>query len=103
MVAVLGEAGSGKSVTGMKGMGLTRGPNVRFGGRIDYKGRDLMAASDEELRRVRGGEIAMIFQDPMTSLNPVMRIGSQIVEQIQAHLDLPTEEARERAIEMLDR
>ena len=103
LLAVVGESGSGKSVTARTGMGLTRGPNVRFGGRIDYKGTDLMAASDEELRRVRGGEIAMIFQDPMTSLNPVMRIGAQIVEQIQAHMGLPTEEARERAIKMLDR
>jgi oligopeptide/dipeptide ABC transporter ATP-binding protein len=103
VLAVVGESGSGKSVTALTIMGLTRGPNVRFGGRIDYKGADLMAASEPELRRVRGGEIAMIFQDPMTSLNPVMRIGSQIVEQVQAHMDLPTEEARERAIEMLER
>jgi peptide/nickel transport system ATP-binding protein len=103
VVAVVGESGSGKSVTALTIMGLTRSPNVRFAGAIHYKGTDLMQASDEELRRVRGAEIAMIFQDPMTSLNPVMRIGNQIAEQVLAHEDLPTEEANERAIEMLDR
>ena len=103
VVAVVGESGSGKSVTALTIMGLTRSPNVRFAGAIDYNGTDLMRASDEELRRVRGAEIAMIFQDPMTSLNPVMRIGDQIAEQVLAHEDLPKEEANERAIEMLDR
>jgi oligopeptide/dipeptide ABC transporter ATP-binding protein len=103
VLAVVGESGSGKSVTALTAMGLTRGPNVRFGGRIEYKGKDLMAASEDELRRVRGAEIAMIFQDPMTSLNPVMRIGDQIAEQVLAHEEIPKEEARERAIEMLDR
>jgi oligopeptide/dipeptide ABC transporter ATP-binding protein len=103
ILAVVGESGSGKSVTALTIMGLTRSPNVRFGGRIQYKGEDLLAASDERLRHVRGAEIAMVFQDPMTSLNPVMRVGDQIAEQILAHEDLPKEEARERAIEMLDR
>ena len=103
IVAVVGESGSGKSVTALTVMGLTRSSNVRFGGAIEYKGQELLGASEEELRRVRGAEIAMIFQDPMTSLNPVMRIGDQIAEQILAHEELPGEEARERAIEMLDR
>ena len=103
VVAVVGESGSGKSVTALTIMGLTRSPNVRFSGRIDYKGADLVTAPDEDLRRIRGAEIAMIFQDPMTSLNPVMRIGDQISEQVLAHEQLPKEEARERAIEMLDR
>jgi oligopeptide/dipeptide ABC transporter ATP-binding protein len=103
VLAIVGESGSGKSVTALTIMGLTRSPNVRFGGSIDYKGTDLMGASDEQLRRVRGAEIAMIFQDPMTSLNPVMRIGDQIAEQVLAHEDVPKEEARERAIAMLDR
>jgi peptide/nickel transport system ATP-binding protein/oligopeptide transport system ATP-binding protein len=103
IVAIVGESGSGKSVTALTIMGLTRSPNVRFEGTIDYKGTDLMQASDEELQRVRGAEIAMIFQDPMTSLNPVMRVGDQIVEQVLAHEELPREEARERAIEMLER
>ncbi|MEK6229918.1 MAG: ABC transporter ATP-binding protein, partial [Actinomycetota bacterium] len=103
VLAVVGESGSGKSVTAMTLMGLTRSPNVRFGGTASYKGQDLVTASDEELRRVRGSEIAMIFQDPMTSLNPVMRVGEQIVEQIQEHTDASDGQAREQAIELLDR
>jgi peptide/nickel transport system ATP-binding protein len=103
VLAVVGESGSGKSVTAMTLMGLTRSPNAHFGGSATYKGRDLVTASDEELRRVRGSEIAMIFQDPMTSLNPVMRIGDQIIEQIQAHTDAADGQARERAIELLER
>ena len=103
IVAIVGESGSGKSVTALTIMGLTRSPNTRFSGSIGFKGSDLLQASDEHLRRVRGAEIAMIFQDPMTSLNPVLRIGRQIVEQIQAHEDLPTEEARMRAIQLLER
>ena len=103
IVAIVGESGSGKSVTALTIMGLTRGPNVRFGGRIDFKGTELVNASDDELRRVRGAQIAMVFQDPMTSLNPVLRVGAQIAEQIQAHEQVPKEEALERAIGLLDR
>ena len=98
VLAVVGESGSGKSVTALTVMGLTRGPNVRFAGRIDFQGTDLMTASDEELRRVRGAEIAMIFQDPMTSVNPVMKMGDQSVEQIQAHREVPEATAREQVI-----
>jgi peptide/nickel transport system ATP-binding protein len=103
VLAVVGESGCGKSVTAMTLLGLTRGPNARFEGTATYKGTELVGASEEELRRIRGAEIAMIFQDPMTSLNPVMRIGDQIVEQIQEHEGLPDPQARERAIELLDR
>ena len=103
IVAVVGESGSGKSVTALTVLGLTRGPNVSFGGSIEYKGEDLLNASDEQLRRVRGAEIAMIFQDPMTSLNPVMRVGDQIAEQILAHEKIPKEEAAERSVQMLER
>jgi peptide/nickel transport system ATP-binding protein len=103
IVAVVGESGSGKSVSALTVMGLTRGPNVSFGGSIKYKGEDLLNASDERLRRVRGAEIAMIFQDPMTSLNPVMRVGDQIAEQVLAHEHVPKEEATERAVQMLER
>jgi peptide/nickel transport system ATP-binding protein len=103
VLAVVGESGCGKSVTAMTLMGLTRFPNARFEGTAHYDGLELIAASEEELRRVRGAEIAMIFQDPMTSLNPVMRVGEQIVEQIQAHEGVPDAEARERAVELLDR
>jgi peptide/nickel transport system ATP-binding protein len=90
-------------VTAMTLMGLTRSPNARFEGTATYKGTELIGAGEEELRRVRGAEIAMIFQDPMTSLNPVHRIGSQIIEQIQEHEGLPDAQARERTVELLER
>ena len=85
VLAIVGESGSGKSVTAMTLMGLTRGPNASFEGRALFEGRDVVGASEEELRRIRGAEIAMIFQDPMSSLDPVYRIGAQIVEQIRVH------------------
>src|SRR6476469_3215759 len=94
VVAIVGESGSGKSVTAMTLMGLTRSPNARFAGSARLRDLDLVTATDTELRRVRAEEIAMIFQDPMTSLNPVHRIGRQIVEQIQAHRDVSDGEAR---------
>jgi peptide/nickel transport system ATP-binding protein len=103
VLAVVGESGSGKSVTAMTLMGLTRSPNARFEGTATYKNTELIAADEDELRRVRGAEIAMIFQDPMTSLNPVQRIGKQIVEQIQEHEGLPDQQARERTVELLER
>jgi peptide/nickel transport system ATP-binding protein len=103
VLAVVGESGCGKSVTAMTLLGLTRGPNARFEGTATYKGTELVGASEEELRRIRGAEIAMIFQDPMTSLNPVLRIGEQIMEQIQEHEGLPDAQARERVIELLER
>jgi peptide/nickel transport system ATP-binding protein len=103
VLAVVGESGSGKSVSAMTLMGLTRSPNARFEGTAHYKGTELIEASEDELRRIRGAEIAMIFQDPMTSLNPVQKIGSQIVEQVQEHEALPDQQARERAIELLDK
>ena len=103
VLAVVGESGSGKSVSAMTLMGLTRSPNALFEGSAHYKGTELIHASEAELRRIRGAEIAMIFQDPMTSLNPVMKIGAQIVEQIQEHEALPDQQARERAIELLEK
>jgi peptide/nickel transport system ATP-binding protein len=103
VLAVVGESGCGKSVTAMTLLGLTRGPNARFEGTAKYNDTELVGATEEELRRIRGAEIAMIFQDPMTSLNPVLRIGDQIMEQIQEHEGLPDAQARERAIELLER
>ena len=103
VLAVVGESGSGKSVTAMTLMGLTRSPNARFEGTAHYKGMELIGAPEDELRRMRGAEIAMIFQDPMTSLNPVHRVGAQIVEQIQEHEGLPDQQARERSVELLER
>jgi peptide/nickel transport system ATP-binding protein len=103
ILAIVGESGSGKSVTAMTLMGLTRSPNARFEGSATFRDTELVSASDDTLRRIRGAEIAMIFQDPMTSLNPVMRIGDQIVEQIQAHESVSEAEGLERAIELLER
>jgi peptide/nickel transport system ATP-binding protein len=103
VLAIVGESGSGKSVSAMTLMGLTRSPNARFEGEAHYKGIELISATEEELRRVRGAEIAMIFQDPMTSLNPVLKIGPQIMEQIQEHEGVPDQQAHERAIELLER
>jgi oligopeptide/dipeptide ABC transporter ATP-binding protein len=101
VLAIVGESGSGKSVTAQTIMGLTRSPNASFDGRISFDGQDLLAAPDDVLRGIRGNDIAMVFQDPMTSLNPVYRIGWQIVEQIRAHQDLSAAQARERAVELL--
>jgi peptide/nickel transport system ATP-binding protein len=103
VLAVVGESGSGKSVTAMTLMGLTRSPNASFGGTATFSELDLIGATDDQLRRVRGKDIAMIFQDPMTSLNPVQRIGPQIVEQIQAHDKVSDAQARDRTIEVLER
>jgi peptide/nickel transport system ATP-binding protein len=103
ILAIVGESGCGKSVTAMTLLGLTRSPNARIAGSVTYKGQELITAAEEELQRVRGAEIAMIFQDPMTSLNPVMRIGDQVIEQIQEHTGMPEAQARERTVELLER
>ena len=85
VLGIVGESGSGKSVTAMTIMGLTRDVNASFRGEVNYQGRNLLEISDTEMQNFRGNEIGMIFQDPMTSLNPVYRIGEQIVEAIRAH------------------
>jgi len=103
VLAVVGESGSGKSVTAMTLMGLTRSPNARFEGTAQFRDTELVNATDDELRQIRGAQIAMIFQDPMTSLNPVQRVGDQIMEQITAHGEIPEAQARTQAVEMLDR
>ncbi len=104
VVAIVGESGSGKSVTAMTLLGLTRGPNARFTGSARFDGMDLIAASENELRRVRGAGIAMVFQDPMSSLDPVYRIGHQIVEQIRVHDEqISRAEALDRTVELLQR
>jgi peptide/nickel transport system ATP-binding protein/oligopeptide transport system ATP-binding protein len=104
VVAIVGESGSGKSVTAMTLMGLTRGPNARFEGSARLDGAELVTATESELRRIRGARIAMIFQDPMSSLDPVYRIGDQIVEQIRAHeRDVTRAQALDRAVELMER
>ncbi|HZC41144.1 MAG TPA: ABC transporter ATP-binding protein [Streptosporangiaceae bacterium] len=100
-LGIVGESGSGKSVTMMSVMRLIVDPNARFEGEVRYKGRDLMKLSREDMREVRGSELAMIFQDPMTSLNPVYRVGWQIAEQIRTHERISRRAAHARAIELL--
>jgi oligopeptide/dipeptide ABC transporter ATP-binding protein len=104
VVAIVGESGSGKSVTAMTLMGLTRGPNAKFEGKAMFEGKELISAGDGELRKIRGAGIAMVFQDPMSSLDPVYRIGAQIVEQIRVHHpDVPKAQAMDRAVELMER
>jgi peptide/nickel transport system ATP-binding protein len=104
VVAIVGESGSGKSVTAMTLMGLTRGHNARFEGRALFDGRDLVSASEDELRKIRGAQIAMVFQDPMASLNPVYRVGNQIAEQIRQHEPHTSKvQAFDRATELMER
>ncbi len=101
VLAVVGESGSGKSVSALTLLGLTRGPGTTISGRAVFDGLDLLGASDAELRKVRGKRIAMVFQDPMSSLNPVHRVGDQIAEQIRVHEDVGKKEAGRRAIEAM--
>ncbi len=101
-LGVVGESGSGKSVTALTMMGLIPMPPGKVeGGDVTFKGRSLIAMRDDELRAIRGNEISMIFQDPMTSLNPVYRIGRQIGEPVRIHKGASKTEARDRAIELL--
>ncbi len=103
VLAIVGESGSGKSVTAQAIMGLIPSRNAAIEGSVRFRDRELIGASAGELQEVRGAEIAMIFQDPMTSLNPVYRVGAQIVEAIRAHRpEVGKREARERAVELLD-
>jgi oligopeptide/dipeptide ABC transporter ATP-binding protein len=101
VLGIVGESGSGKSVTALTMLGLTRDRNTRFDGEVEYKGQDLLQLSESRLRDVRGNEIAMIFQDPMTSLNPVYNVGDQIVEAIMTHEGTTKKDAKRRAVELL--
>jgi peptide/nickel transport system ATP-binding protein/oligopeptide transport system ATP-binding protein len=103
VLAIVGESGSGKRVTAQTIIGLTRSPNARIDGSVRLHDTELLAVGERELRRVRGEQIGMVFQDPMTSFNPVYRIGRQIVEAIRAHRpDCSKAEARERTVALLD-
>jgi peptide/nickel transport system ATP-binding protein len=101
ILGIVGESGSGKSVTAQTLMGLTRSHNAEISGSVRFQDRDLVQADDEELQSVRGREISMVFQDPMTSLNPVYRVGDQIIEQIEAHTEIPADKAKAKAVELL--
>jgi len=101
-LGIVGESGSGKSVSSLSVMGLTRFfKSARISGSVKFDGKELLTASDEEMRRIRGNEIAMIFQDPLSSLHPFYRIGKQLVEAIQSHRDVSRAQALDRAVEML--
>ncbi len=101
-LAVVGESGCGKSMAALSVMRLVPDPPGRIvGGRVLLEGRDLLALDEDAMRNVRGNELSMIFQEPMTSLNPVLTIGEQIGEAIRLHQDLPASEVRARAVEML--
>ena len=102
VLAVVGESGSGKSVTSLSIMGLLQSPGRIAGGEILFKGEDLLKKSRKQMQEIRGNEISMIFQEPMTSLNPVYRIKDQLAESIMLHMKLKKKEAYERAVEMLE-
>jgi peptide/nickel transport system ATP-binding protein len=101
-LGIVGESGSGKSVSSLTTMGLTRGRSTRISGRIMFEGRDLLQASSEDLRKIRGNEIAMIFQDPLSSLHPFYKVGTQLSEAIRTHQEVPRAAARDRSIELLE-
>jgi peptide/nickel transport system ATP-binding protein len=100
-LGIVGESGSGKSVSSLTVMGLTRFPNARISGEILFEGEDLLTASNEKMRHIRGNDIAMIFQDPLSSLHPFYKVGDQLVEAIRAHRDVSKARALDRAVEML--
>jgi oligopeptide/dipeptide ABC transporter ATP-binding protein len=101
-LAIVGESGSGKSISVLALLGLVPQPPGRVTGEVRFGGDDLVSADAERLRRVRGSGIGMVFQDPMTSLNPVLTIGRQITEGMQVHLGLSDADARRRAVDLLD-
>src|ERR671921_457435 len=84
-LGIVGESGSGKSVSSLTVMGLSRSRNARISGSIKFEGKELLTAPDDELRKIRGNDIAMIFQDPLSSLHPFYKVGSQLVEAIRVH------------------
>jgi peptide/nickel transport system ATP-binding protein/oligopeptide transport system ATP-binding protein len=103
LLGVVGESGSGKSVTMMSLLGLLPSPPAEVrGGKVRFEGADLLRIGEDALRAIRGGRIGVVFQDPMTSLNPVFSVGFQIMEPLRRHLGMSRERARARAVELLD-
>ncbi|AXC50591.1 ABC transporter ATP-binding protein [Paracoccus suum] len=102
IMGLVGESGGGKSVVGYSILGLIDPPGAIEGGQVLFDGRDLTRLSEREMRRVRGRQIAMVFQDPMTSLNPVQTVGAQMDEMLRLHTDLTVRERRARAVAMLE-
>ena len=101
-LGIVGESGSGKTVSSLTTIGLTRTQGASVSGQIRFDGRDLVALSDDELRGIRGNDIAMIFQDPLSALHPFYRVGAQLVEAIRAHRNVPKKAARAEAVELLE-
>ena len=101
ILAIVGESGSGKSVTSLSIMGLLAEPGHVAGGSLEFEGKDLATLSEKQYRELRGNAMAMIFQEPMTSLNPVYRVGNQIVEAIRTHEKVSKAEAKDRAVDLL--
>jgi peptide/nickel transport system ATP-binding protein len=100
-LGIVGESGSGKTVSSLTTLGLTRRQGAHISGRILFEGQDLVALPEERLRAIRGNDIAMIFQDPLSALHPLYRVGAQLIEAVRAHSDVSKAKARERAIELL--
>src|SRR4029453_9731405 len=100
-LGIVGESGSGKSVSSLTVMGLTRARNARISGNVRFDGRDLLGASEDDMRKIRGDDIAMIFQDPLSSLHPFYKVGAQIAEGVLSHRDVSKAQAWDRAVEML--
>jgi peptide/nickel transport system ATP-binding protein len=100
-LGIVGESGSGKTVSSLTTLGLTRRQGARISGRILFEGKDLLTLPEEGLRAIRGNDIAMIFQDPLSSLHPFYKVGRQLMEAVRAHRDVSKAQARERAIELL--
>jgi peptide/nickel transport system ATP-binding protein len=100
-LGIVGESGSGKTVSSLATLGLTRSQRAHVSGQILFEGRDLVALSEDELRKVRGNDIAMIFQDPLSSLHPFFKVGTQLIEALRVHQQISKAQARARAIELL--
>jgi peptide/nickel transport system ATP-binding protein len=100
-LGIVGESGSGKTVSSLTTLGLTRRQGARISGRILFDGKDLVTLPEDELRTIRGNDIAMIFQDPLSSLHPLYKVGRQLSEAVRAHRDVSKAQARERAVELL--
>jgi peptide/nickel transport system ATP-binding protein len=101
-LGIVGESGSGKSVSSLTMLGLTRSPRTTIGGRIMFGGEDLVSMGDDGLRKIRGNEIAMIFQDPLSALHPFYKVGAQLIEAVLSHQKVSKRAARERAIDLLE-
>jgi peptide/nickel transport system ATP-binding protein len=100
-LGIVGESGSGKTVSSLTALGLTRRQGARISGRILFEGQDLLTVSEDGMRAIRGNDIAMIFQDPLSALHPLYKVGRQLTEAVRAHRDVSKQQARARAIELL--